>query len=161
VLLQALYFSNVITSGFMMYTGLGLVCNTESPVVVVLSGSMEPAFFRGDILFLTNFAHERYFTGDVIVYKIPGVTTPIVHRVLETHDTAPSGESKSSKPGFLGFVPAQDQLLLTKGDNNQLDDVDLYQGLDWLRRQHIVGKVRGFIPYVGYFTIIMSKLTSR
>jgi signal peptidase len=151
-LLQALYFVGVITSGFMMYTGLGLICNTESPVVGVLSGSMEPAFFRGDILFLTNFAHEPYFTGDVLVYKVPGVGTPIVHRVIETHGTAPSGQNGSSKPGFLGFVPTQDQLMLTKGDNNLLNDLDLYRGLDWLRRRHIIGKVRGFftICWISY-----------
>ena len=37
---------------------------------------------------------------------------------------------------------AKDQLLLTKGDNNPVDDIDLYQGLEWLERKHIVGKVR-------------------
>ena len=47
---------------------------------------MEPAFYRGDLLFLTNAAHERYHTGDITVYKIPGADIPIVHRVLETHD---------------------------------------------------------------------------
>lgn len=36
------------------------------------------------------------------------------------------------------------QLLLTKGDNNPIDDIDLYQGLEWLERKHIVGKVRGY-----------------
>jgi len=39
----------------------------------------------------------------------------------------------------------ENQLLLTKGDNNYLDDVELYQGLDWLERKHIVGKVRGSV----------------
>jgi signal peptidase len=47
---------------------------------------MEPAFYRGDLLFLTNPVHERYHTGDITVYKIPGADIPIVHRVLETHD---------------------------------------------------------------------------
>ena len=47
---------------------------------------MEPAFYRGDLLFLTNPASERYHTGDITVYKIPGADIPIVHRVLETHD---------------------------------------------------------------------------
>ena len=47
---------------------------------------MEPAFYRGDLLFLTNPANERYQTGDITVYKIPGADIPIVHRVLETHD---------------------------------------------------------------------------
>lgn len=47
---------------------------------------MEPAFYRGDLLFLTNPVSERYHTGDITVYKIPGADIPIVHRVLETHD---------------------------------------------------------------------------
>lgn len=89
---------------------------------------MEPAFYRGDLLFLTNPANERYKTGDITVYKIPGADIPIVHRVLETHD-----EKKKDK-----------QLLLTKGDNNYVDDLELYQGLQWLERKHIVGKVRGY-----------------
>jgi signal peptidase len=36
----------------MLWKGLMLITNCESPVVVVLTGSMEPAYFRGDILFL-------------------------------------------------------------------------------------------------------------
>jgi len=39
--------------------------------VVVLSGSMEPAYFRGDILFLSNW-DEPVLSGDVIVYKLWG-----------------------------------------------------------------------------------------
>ena len=37
------------------------------------------------------------------------------------------------------------QKLLTKGDNNYMDDIQLYQGLDWLERKHIVGKVQGYV----------------
>jgi signal peptidase len=39
----------------------------------------------------------------------------------------------------------EEQLLLTKGDNNPVDDLELYNGLKWLERQHIVGKVRGYV----------------
>jgi signal peptidase len=53
---------------------------------------MEPAFYRGDILFLTNPAAVRYKTGDIAVYKIPGAEIPIVHRVLETHDMVSTAE---------------------------------------------------------------------
>lgn len=52
------------------------------------SGSMEPAFYRGDLLFLTNPPNTRYQNGDITVYKIPGQDIPIVHRVLETHDVS-------------------------------------------------------------------------
>lgn len=54
---------------------------------------------------------------------------------------------KRSKHSFLSYIAAsplaQKQLLLTKGDNNYADDIELYQGLDWLEKRHIVGKVRG------------------
>lgn len=60
---------------------------------------MEPAFYRGDILFLTNPATERFAVGDITVYKIPGADIPIVHRVIEAHDlpsvnphSAPTGQ---------------------------------------------------------------------
>lgn len=36
-----------------------------------------------------------------------------------------------------------EQYLLTKGDNNQGDDVGLYNGVRHLKRTHIVGKVQG------------------
>ncbi|KAI0060024.1 hypothetical protein BV25DRAFT_1828451 [Artomyces pyxidatus] len=151
VLLQILNFASVLASGLMIWKGLGLVTNTESPIVVVLSGSMEPAFYRGDLLFLTNPPNTRYQTGDITVYKIPGQDIPIVHRVLETHDVVKKVKGvRESEPR------PENQLLLTKGDNNYADDVELYQGLEWLQRQHIVGKVRGFLPYVGYVTIAMN-----
>lgn len=47
---------------------------------------MEPAFYRGDLLFLTNPYEQRYKTGDITVYKIPNGDIPIVHRVIETRD---------------------------------------------------------------------------
>lgn len=154
VSLQLLNFASVLASGLMIWKGLGLITNTESPIVVVLSGSMEPAFYRGDLLFLVNPPQEKYETGDITVYKIPGADIPIVHRVLETHDLLPKSKSRSN------LVPAipllEDQLVLTKGDNNPVDDVDLYQGLKYLERKHIVGKVRGFLPYIGYVTIAMN-----
>lgn len=31
---------------------------------------MEPAFYRGDILFLTNPTHVPYEIGDITVYKV-------------------------------------------------------------------------------------------
>lgn len=31
---------------------------------------MEPAFYRGDILFLTNPVSEQYVVGDITVYQV-------------------------------------------------------------------------------------------
>lgn len=44
----------LFASAYMFWQGLAIATNSASPIVVVLSGSMEPAFQRGDILFLWN-----------------------------------------------------------------------------------------------------------
>eukprot|EP00010_Vexillifera_abyssalis_P004521 CAMPEP_0201557566 /NCGR_PEP_ID=MMETSP0173_2-20130828/62549_1 /ASSEMBLY_ACC=CAM_ASM_000268 /TAXON_ID=218659 /ORGANISM="Vexillifera sp., Strain DIVA3 564/2" /LENGTH=136 /DNA_ID=CAMNT_0047970471 /DNA_START=1075 /DNA_END=1482 /DNA_ORIENTATION=+ len=116
-----------------------LLTGSESPIVVVLSGSMEPAFYRGDLLFLTQ--HDGPFEiGDVVVFKLPERDIPIVHRIIQLVER---------KDG--------DYDILTKGDNNQADDRGLYDpGMNWLNRQHIIGRARGFCPYIGMITIIMN-----
>jgi signal peptidase len=74
--------------------------------VVVLSGSMEPAFQRGDLLFLWNrgglgdsisggagagdgstgeiWGDRRTRVGEIVVYNVRGKDIPIVHRVVRT-----------------------------------------------------------------------------
>lgn len=63
-----------------------VMTNSKSPIVVVLSGSMEPAFFRGDLLFLSNFEDEPVRVGDIVVFKIEGREIPIVHRAIKIHE---------------------------------------------------------------------------
>lgn len=63
-----------------------VVTGSESPIVVVLSGSMEPAFHRGDLLFLTNYPDEPVRVGEIVVFKVEGRDIPIVHRVLKLHE---------------------------------------------------------------------------
>jgi signal peptidase len=46
---------------------------------------MEPAFQRGDLLFLSNPSPASYAVGDITVYKT-SQEIPIVHRVIEVHD---------------------------------------------------------------------------
>jgi signal peptidase I len=98
----------IISSALMVWKGLALYTNSESPIVVVLryqsryfnhlfdlilnkfifyffSGSMEPAFYRGDLLFL-GMPDEPVRVGDICVFKIPGRDVPIVHRVIKLHD---------------------------------------------------------------------------
>lgn len=62
--------------------GLMVITESESPVVVVLSGSMEPAFHRGDILFL-HMGFTPFRAGDIVVFKVADREIPIVHRVIK------------------------------------------------------------------------------
>ncbi|KAJ3298723.1 Signal peptidase complex catalytic subunit S11C [Borealophlyctis nickersoniae] len=137
---QALNFFLIVASALMIWKGLAVVTNSESPIVVVLSESMEPAFQRGDLLFLT-LGNNPIRVGEICVFKIEGKEVPIVHRVLELHDEASTGK----------------QYLLTKGDNNAIDDRGLYNpGQMWIHREHVVGRVKGFLPYIGMITILLN-----
>lgn len=66
-----------------MWKTLSVVADSPSPIVVVLSGSMEPAFQRGDLLFLwnRNLKNETE-VGEVVVYNVRDKDIPIVHRVV-------------------------------------------------------------------------------
>lgn len=148
---QALNLAMVVFSALMIWKGLMVVTGSESPVVVVLryvsvlqrarvcllhcddcggiswgSGSMETAFQRGDILFLTNY-NDPIRVGEIVVFKIKHRDIPIVHRVLEVHEDS---EGKIQ--------------LLTKGDNNRVDDRGLYApGQVWLPREDVLGRAKG------------------
>lgn len=83
---QVLSFGMIVSSALMIWKGLMVVTGSESPIVVVLSGSMEPAFHRGDLLFLTNYPEEPVRVGEIVVFKVEGRDIPIVHRVLKLHE---------------------------------------------------------------------------
>ena len=69
----------VVSSALVIWKVIQLFFNNESPMVVVLSGSMEPSMFRGDILVLLK--KDEIEIGDVVVYEIAGEKIPIVHRI--------------------------------------------------------------------------------
>ncbi|XP_008476695.1 signal peptidase complex catalytic subunit SEC11A-like [Diaphorina citri] len=85
-LYQVLSFGMIVSSALMIWKGLMVLTGSESPIVVVLSGSMEPAFHRGDLLFLTNYQEEPVRVGEIVVFKVEGRDIPIVHRVLKLHE---------------------------------------------------------------------------
>jgi signal peptidase I len=81
---QLLNFGLILSTAFMMWKGLSVMADSPSPIVVVLSGSMEPAFQRGDLLFLwnRNFFEETR-VGEIVVYNVRGKDIPIVHRIVQ------------------------------------------------------------------------------
>jgi signal peptidase len=81
---QMLNFALVLSTAFMMWKGLSVVSDSPSPIVVVLSGSMEPAFQRGDLLFLWNRGLDTK-VGEIVVYNVKGKDIPIVHRVVRRY----------------------------------------------------------------------------
>jgi signal peptidase len=48
-------------------------------------------------------------------------------------------------------------LFLTKGDNNAVDDRGLYSASQkWINKEHVIGRAKGYLPYIGMVTIIMN-----
>ncbi|KAJ5439568.1 Signal peptidase complex catalytic subunit sec11 [Penicillium daleae] len=130
---QVLNFALVLSTAFMLWKGLSVASASSSPIVVVLSGSMEPAFQRGDLLFLWN-RSPRTEVGEIVVYNVRGKDIPIVHRVVRSF---PEVEAKTKKVKEI-TVYAHDQDHLNRSED-------------------IVGSVRGYIPMVGYVTIMLSE----
>ncbi len=152
LLQQIINLTLVVSSALVIWKLLIVYTKCHSPIVVVLTGSMEPGFYRGDLLFLSNHfdRSDPIKIGDIVVYQLHGKDIPIVHRVLRLH------ESSNYKGKDLS-APAKFLTILTKGDNNSLDDRALYnKGKEWLDESHILGRVRGMLPYVGMVTVIMN-----
>ncbi|XP_050226823.1 uncharacterized protein LOC126676628 [Mercurialis annua] len=138
---QTINLGLIVASTIMIWKALMCITGTESPLVVVISESMEPAFQRGDILFL-HASKDPIRAGEIVVFNVEGEEIPIVHRVIEVHERRGSGDAD----------------ILTKGDNNDMDDTVLYaDGQNWLKPQDVMGRAVGFFPYVGWVTIIMTE----
>ena len=69
-----------------LYQLYPITINYDLMFNLLSSGSMEPAFHRGDLLFLTNPTEEPVRVGEIVVFKIEGRDIPIVHRVLKVHE---------------------------------------------------------------------------
>ena len=130
---------------FLVYFILQVSLNTESPIVVVISGSMEPAIHEGDLLFVMGVDPENIKNGtavdkdgDVIVFDARGLwfgapQEPIVHRVIEKYQIGDTWYFR------------------TKGDANSLPDAAS------VPEDNILGVVVGGIPYIGWVKIFLTE----
>ncbi len=120
---------------------------------VVVSGSMEPVFYRGDVVVIekTNFLGLSELNtsdinvGDIVIYDATWFPEPVIHRVV-----------------FKGTDPNGRLYYKTKGDNNPTED----QGVVY--PQQIQAKVINLggnpgqtpfaIPKIGYITLFIRGL---
>ncbi|EEB73654.1 signal peptidase I [Thermococcus sp. AM4] len=93
--------------------GLKIVMHTDSPLVIVISGSMEPVFYRGDVVLLRSVPPSDIHVGDVIVYNAPMYSYPIIHRVREIKTVDLGGKVE--------------RCFVTWGDNNPVPDWGEYR----------------------------------
>ncbi len=132
------------TGAYLIYFIMQITLNTYAPLVVVVSGSMEPNINVGDLLFVQGVNPEEIkagtiedMDGDVIVYDAHGIwdnppIDPIVHRVVD----------KWMSNGKWYFT--------TKGDaNSYIDRAPVPE-------DNIIGVVIGRIPYLGWVKIFLT-----
>ncbi|CAG7996530.1 unnamed protein product [Penicillium salamii] len=131
-----------VASVFLGWGTLCIVTGSKYPILVVTSESMEPAFQRGDLIFLWN-REKIIHTGDIPVIWIPGKPLPMVHRVITVnHEVQIDGHLK--------------YMILTKGDNNAIDDRFMYlPGRPFALREEVFGLVWGYVPKVGWASLVL------
>lgn len=98
----------------------------------VLSGSMEPKYHVGSIVYVKNVDVTTLKVGDSITFYLTG-NVIATHRIIEVHGAGTPD---------LGFR--------TKGDANETDD-----GI--IPATEVVGKVVFSIPYLGYVSNFVQK----
>ena len=133
------------SGSFLIYYIMQISLNTNTPMVVVVSGSMRPNLLEGDLLFLkgkdpalikNGTVHGK--EGDIIVFDARGLSgwmappsEPIVHRVI----------AKKYDGGWF---------FMTKGDANPSHDSS------WIPESRVIGVVVGRIPYIGFVKILLT-----
>jgi signal peptidase len=145
IIIAVITISIAFFGSFFLFFILQVSLNTQTPVVVVESGSMEPEIYRGDLLIVKGVpaADIRNGTiedmnGDIIVFNAQGVWSdppaePIVHRVVD----------KKFEDGIWQFK--------TKGDANLIVD----EG--WVPESNIYGVVVFKIPWIGWVKIFLTE----
>ncbi len=145
IIIAVVLISIAFFGSFLVYFILQISFNTESPIVVVVSGSMEPQIHEGDLLFVMGIEPENIKNGtiedkdgDIIVFNAQGLwplapIEPIVHRVIEKYQINNTWYFR------------------TKGDANALPDPEEFP------ETRVIGVVVGGIPYIGWVKIFLTE----
>lgn len=124
-----------IILGFLIALGfnafLGFALQTDTPVVAVFSSSMEPTFYKGDMIIVSG--DKNISVGDIIVFDVTVKSEPIIHRV---YNVTPNG-------------------ILTKGDNPYTN-----QHVDpWVIKENdIHGKAILKVPLLGWVRVLITDI---
>ena len=97
---------------------------------VVLSGSMEPTYHVGSLIYVREADPQDLQPGDAITF-LATETTVVTHRIA---DVVPDEDD----PDTLWFI--------TKGDANQSEDASP------VHYRNVIGKAVFSIPYLGYLS---------
>jgi signal peptidase len=125
--------------GYVVIIILGIILAQHMNVVV--SASMEPVLYRGDIIFVDSNTNNIQI-GDIIVYHATWTPQPenVVHRIV----------NKTEFNGAMTYI--------TKGDNNLVaDPVRVYPN-QVLYKVISINNQTIVIPKLGYVTLVIRGL---
>lgn len=144
IIIAVVMISIAFFGSFLVYFILQVSFNTETPIVVVVSGSMEPQIHKGDLLFVMGREPENIKNGtiidkdgDIIVFNAQGLwpsapIEPIVHRVIDKYQIGDTWYFR------------------TKGDANSIPDAAP------VPEDRVIGVVVGGIPFIGWVKIFLT-----
>ena len=115
---------------FILYHSMAFAFNTPDPLTAVVSDSMIPVFYKGDMLMV--YGSPEYHVEDIVVYENPATRLPIVHRIINITDEG-------------NFI--------TKGDNNPVADPG-YITPGPIDPSSVKGKVILRIPFLGWVKLL-------
>lgn len=138
----ALYLVAGLLLAYIINLGLGYALHADKPVMAVVSKSMEPTFYKGDIVVIKGVDPSEVKVGDIIVYYNPYRNFPVVHRVVEI---------KREGSSFC---------FITKGDNNRTNPFpDQFMGIaPCVTPDMVKGKVIYVIPKLGWPRVMLNEL---
>lgn len=122
---------------------LAIVLIVAQHLNVVVSGSMEPVFYRGDIvavekvnlLGIQEFNPNDVKVGDIVVYKAAWFNQPVIHRIINI--TEINGTT----------------MYVIKGDNNNRADPYYVKADQITDRVITFGDTPIVIPYIGNISL--------
>ncbi len=118
------------------YIFLAWYHKTASPLMVVMSGSMEPALRKGDLVVVSRRTKLEPKVGMIIVYRAGGERL-VIHRVVGSHQVSEMIQIE------------------TRGDASKRGDCELVE------YEQVVGEMVYRAPRLGYPIYILNRLLSR
>jgi len=126
---KVVMFGFLCSMATMFWTFLRVQSGVETPVLASVSGGGGKPPNRGDVMWLSAYPPSKAL-GELVAYRLHDIV--IVHRVVQVTEEG----------------------ILTKGDDNRVNDVGLYPtGESFLNHRKVIGQVGGIVPSIGWIVI--------
>ncbi|MFH1586451.1 MAG: hypothetical protein ABID38_01185 [Candidatus Diapherotrites archaeon] len=175
-----IYLATAFILALVVFSASGLILGTDSPMVIVVSGSMEPFYYRGDVVFLQGVPPEQLVGKEVTIDRsLKGIPLSQLGRIIRSNgettaiqfndgplleldakgDIVVYPSSYINGPvihRIVAKINAKDGIyLITKGDNNTKLDQETAISPTLVDASKITGRSVFDIPAIGYVKLIL------